>query len=72
MAPSAVNSAMGTSLTSLWAWDGASGTYYFYAPSLQALGGSTLHDYIKSRGYLDFTDTDLTLGNGAGFWVNKK
>ena len=72
MAPSAVNSTMGASLTSLWAWDGASGTYYFYAPSLQALGGSTLHDYIKSRGYLDFTDTDLTLGNGAGFWVNKK
>jgi hypothetical protein len=66
----AVNSAVGASLTSLWAWDSASSTYYFYAPSLQALGGSTLRDYINSKGYLDFTTTAKTLGNGAGFWVN--
>jgi hypothetical protein len=70
--PSTFNSTLGTSaggVTSVWAWDIATGAYYFYAPSLQAQG-SRLLDYIASHGYLDFTAANRTLAPGAGFWVN--
>ena len=70
--PSALNSTLSTTaggVTSLWAWDIATGAYYFYAPSLQAQGTSLL-DYIASHGYLDFTDANRTLTPGTGFWVN--
>jgi hypothetical protein len=56
-------------LTSLWAWDTATSRWYFYAPNLQASG--ELAAYAASHGYLDFTQGNRTLGNGAGFWVNK-
>lgn len=59
-----------TPLTTLWAWDAAQSNWYFYAPSLEALGGSALVDYITSRGYLNFVQARKTLGNGLGFWVN--
>ena len=71
MTPSAVQSALGAGVDSLWAWDSASNTYYFYAPSLEAQGGSVLGDFIKSRGYLDFSATNKTLGSGIGFWVHR-
>jgi hypothetical protein len=45
--------------------------WYFYAPSLQSLGGTALVDYISANGYLDFTLGNKTLGSGVGFWVNK-
>ena len=57
--------------TTLWAWDNAQSKWYFYAPSLQAQGGSSLSDYIKASGYLDFTSTNKALGAGVGFWVYK-
>jgi hypothetical protein len=69
--PSAINSRMPSTITSLWAWDSTAQSYYFYAPSLEAQGGSKLTDYISSKGYLDFTVTNKTLGPGVGFWVNK-
>lgn len=58
-------------LTTLWAWDNALSKWYFYAPSLEAQGGTALADYIASKGYLNFTAKNKTLGPGVGFWVNK-
>jgi hypothetical protein len=74
--PSALNtnlksSSPGTGVTTLWAWDNLSSKWYFYAPSLEAQGGTALSDYINSKGYLDFTTANKTLGNGTGFWVNR-
>ncbi len=60
-----------TSITSVWAWSGTSSKWYFNSPSLQALGGTALTDYISSKGYLDFTTANTTLGPGMGFWVKK-
>ncbi len=57
--------------TTLWTWDSAQSKWYFYAPSLQAQGGTALSDYIRANGYLDFTSTNKTLGPGVGFWVYK-
>jgi Calcineurin-like phosphoesterase len=53
-------------ITTLWAWDNADSTWYFYAPSLAA--DNTLASYIQSKGYKDFGT--LGLGQGRGFWVN--
>jgi filamentous hemagglutinin family protein len=60
-----------TNLTSLWAWDNAQSNWYFYAPSLEAQGGTALADYNSSKGYRDFNAASKTLGPGMGFWVNK-
>ena len=57
--------------STLWAWDNAQSKWYFYAPSLQAQGGTALSDYVTAHGYLDFTSANKTLGSGVGFWVNK-
>lgn len=59
------------SVNTLWAWDSAQSKWYFYAPSLQAQGGTVLSDYIKSNGYLDFSSTGTTLRSGTGFWIYK-
>ena len=58
-------------VTSLWAWNSALSQWYFYAPSLEAQGGTALTDYITSKSYLDFTASSKTLMPGTGFWVNK-
>ena len=58
-------------LNTLWAWDAGQSNWYFYAPSLEAQGGTALPGYITSKGYLDFTANNKTLGPGVGFWVNK-
>jgi hypothetical protein len=58
-------------ITSLWTWDNAQSKWYFYAPSLEASGGTALTDYINSHDYLDFGDSGRLLGSGVGFWVNK-
>lgn len=58
-------------LNSLWLWDNTLSNWYFYAPSLEAKGGTALTDYITSKGYLDFTANNKTLGVGVGFWVSK-
>jgi hypothetical protein len=64
-------SLLGIGVTTLWAWDNPSSRWYFYAPSLEAQGGTALSSYIASKGYLDFTTANKTLGNGVGFWVNR-
>lgn len=58
-------------LTTLWAWDTAGSKWYFYSPNLAAQGGTKLLDYIYANGYRDFTEYNITLGPGIGFWVNK-
>ena len=58
-------------ITTLWAWDGTQYRWYFYAPSLEAQGGTVLTDYIAGKGYLDFTSANKTLGTATGFWVNR-
>jgi hypothetical protein len=58
-------------VTSLWAWDAAGTKWYFYAPSLAGQGGTVLIDYATAKGYVDFTASSKSLGNGIGFWVNK-
>ena len=58
-------------ITTLWAWDNSQSKWYFYSPSLEAQGGTVLSDYITSKGYLNFTNANKTLGQGVGFWANK-
>jgi hypothetical protein len=53
-------------VTTLWAWNSANNSWYFYAQS--AASNGTLASYISSKNYQDFGST--TLGNGRGFWVN--
>lgn len=45
--------------------------WYFYAPSLEAQGGTALSAYIANKGYMDFATTSKKLGKGTGFWVNR-
>ncbi len=56
------------SLISLWAWDSALSSWYFYSPTLDNSNGLT--DYITAKGYLDFTAKGKMLGSATGFWVN--
>jgi hypothetical protein len=58
-------------LTSLWAWDSVQSNWFFYAPSMEAQGGSALADYIAAQRYQDFAAGSKTLGNGVGFWVRR-
>ena len=58
-------------VNSLWAWDSGVSKWYFYAPSLQAAGGSALVDFIAGKAYLDFTSGNRLLDPGMGFWVYK-
>jgi hypothetical protein len=58
-------------MTSLWAWDANQANWYFYAPVLDAQGGSVLSEYISSKTYKDFTSNGKTVGNGVGIWVNR-
>ena len=67
--PGQFTTAVGGSITTLWAWDASRSSWYFYAPSLAASGG--LSAYIAGKGYLDFTTGGNTLAPGMGFWVNR-
>jgi hypothetical protein len=58
-------------MTSLWAWDANQANWYFYAPVLDAQGGSVLSEYISRSNYKDFNSNGKTLGNGVGIWVNR-
>ena len=71
--PSQFNALLGAAapLTTLWAWDAALANWYFYAPSLEAQGGTALSSYIAGKGFLDFTTASKTLTPGVGFWVNR-
>ncbi|WP_296661112.1 hypothetical protein [Rhodoferax sp.] len=58
-------------MTSMWAWDNAKATWYFYAPSLDGQGGSVLRDFVSKHGYYDFVSDGKILSKGLGFWVNR-
>jgi chitodextrinase/uncharacterized protein YkwD len=56
----------------LWQWDPAAGTWFFYSPLLEAAGGlAAVKSHADSHFYLHFQDHDRRLGAGAGFWVNR-
>jgi hypothetical protein len=61
-------SALSATPATLWAWDAVTGTWYFYAPILDALGAQ--ENYIATKGYRDFASTGKSLGPGTGFWLN--
>jgi hypothetical protein len=67
--PAGFNTALGSDVTTLWAWDAGSSGWYFYAPSLDRSGG--LSSYIAGKSYLDFGANNKTLGPGVGVWVNR-
>ena len=50
-----------------WAWDAPSTKWRFFAPPLEAQGGTALADYISTKGYLPFT---AALSPADGFWLN--
>jgi hypothetical protein len=73
--PSQLNLGLGTNLkaagkaiVTAWAWDASNANWKFYAPSLEAQGGTVLADYITSKGYLSFGTTALSAADG--FWLN--
>ena len=55
-------------LITIWSWNATSANWYFYAPSLDAKGGTALSDYITSKSYLNYGTNTLT--PTTGFWVN--
>jgi len=63
---SSLNTA-GKAITTAWAWDTQTTKWKFYAPALDAQGGTVLADYIASKGYLPFS-TALSVSDG--FWLN--
>jgi hypothetical protein len=74
ISPPEFNRALSTTPTnfiSLWAWDNPASNWYFYAPSLEALGSTKVKEYTDLKGYLDFATQNKKLGQGTGFWVNR-
>jgi hypothetical protein len=67
--PAAGSSNVYTNLTTLWAWDAAKTSWYFWAPALVNNGG--LAAYLTSKGYLDFASMPSgKMSQSTGFWVN--
>jgi uncharacterized secreted protein with C-terminal beta-propeller domain len=60
-------SASGKAIVTAWAWDASQANWKFYAPSLQAQGGTVLADYVASKSYLPFSNP---LAPTEGFWLN--
>ena len=57
---------------SLWAWNAAQASWYFYSPLLESSGGLTaVKNYADSHFFLHFDDSGKMLGIGTGFWVNR-
>lgn len=56
---------------SLWSFNNAKGRWMFYSPELDAQGEAVFGGYRESKGYLDFTAEQQTLGEGRGFWLKK-
>lgn len=59
--------AAGKAIVTAWAWDAPSSKWKFYAPALEAQGGTALADYITQKGYLPF---GAALSAADGFWLN--
>ncbi len=72
--PSQLNTGLNSSLNTAdkgivtaWAWDAGSLNWKFYAPALEAEGGSVLANYISGKGYLAFSTAPSATD---GFWMN--
>ena len=67
--PAQLNQALSGSLNlvSSWAWDAPTATWKFYAPALEAQGGTVLSDYAAAKFYLLFNTVP---GEAEGFWLN--
>ena len=59
--------AAGKTIVTAWAWDASKTKWAFYAPLLEAQGGTALADYITSKDYLPFS---TVLSATDGFWLN--
>lgn len=59
--------AAGKTIVTTWAWDAPNTQWKFFAPALEAQGGTTLADYITGKAYLPFS---TALSAAEGFWLN--
>jgi len=57
----------GKIMVTAWAWDAPTTAWKFYAPALEAQGGTVLADYATSKGYLPFS---APISITEGFWLN--
>ena len=55
------------SIVSAWLWDAPLAKWKFFAPSLQAQGGTALADYVAGRSYLPFKTAPM---GTDGVWLN--
>jgi hypothetical protein len=60
-------SAAGKSISSIWVWDASLSRWKFFAPLLEAQGGTDQIDYIHSKDYLEF---NRSISASEGVWVN--
>lgn len=74
LTPSQLNTALNSSLNgasqgiaTVWSWDASASNWKFYAPALEAKGGTALADYIAAKKYLSFSGV---MGLSDGFWIN--
>jgi hypothetical protein len=54
-------------INAIWAWNGTTGKWKFFAPSLDALGGTALSDYVASH---DLEAFSLPISSDSGYWVD--
>ena len=59
--------AAGKAIVSTWAWDAPNSSWKFYAPALEAQGGTALADYAAGKGYQSFS---AVLSASDGYWMN--
>ena len=59
--------AAGKSIVTVWAWDAPTAKWKFFAPALEAQGGTALASYITGKGYLAFSTAPSATD---GFWMN--
>jgi len=59
--------AAGKAIVTAWAWDAPNSKWKFYAPALEAQGGTALADYAASKGFQSFV---AALSASDGVWMN--
>ncbi len=58
--------------STLWMWDSANTTWYFYSPLLESSSGlPAVKAYADNKGFRHFQDHNKKIEPGLGFWVNK-
>lgn len=74
MTPQAFHQSLGSAedtvnFSSLWVWDNGRNKWYYYSPTLAALGGSVLADYAQANGMLDFASEGKLIEAHMGIWL---